>query len=246
MARWQSSSRKEPVVPDYDTLWDEVYGDIQDVGPVHRHMRRLMREVLAPLSYETVLDVGVGFGHNLPVLTDARSLTRVAGVDLSERALQHVRERWEGGDFLKLDIESETLESTFDLVCASLIMEHVIDDEAVLANLRALTSRYLLVVTIGGNFERYRPWEDQMGHVRNYMVGELESKLTRAGFVVHRMIYWGFPFYSPLARTLQNHMQATHEFNWFHRLMTHALYWLYFLNSTRRGDLLIALAGNRN
>lgn len=245
MTRQQSSSRADAVVPDYDVLWDEVYGEIQDVGPVHRHMRRLMREVLAPLSYETVLDVGVGFGHNLPLLTEGRSITHIAGVDLSERALEHVRGRWQG-EFSKLNIESERLDSTFDLVCASLVMEHVIDDEAVLGNLRAMTGRYLLVVTIGGDFERYRPWEDQMGHVRNYMVGELESKLVRAGFAVQRMIYWGFPFYNPLARALQNHMQATHEFNWPQRLMTHVLYWLYFLNSTRRGDLLIALAATRH
>lgn len=233
------------VIPDYDVLWDEVYGDIQAVGPVHRHMRRLMREILAPLSYDTVLDVGVGFGHNLPILTEGRSIRRVAGVDLSQRALDHVRERWQG-DFSKLNIESEKLDTTFDLVCVSLLMEHVIDDEAVLRNLRAMTKRYLLVVTIGGDFERYRPWEDQVGHVRNYMVGELESKLERVGFAVHRMIYWGFPFYNPLARTLQNHMQAKHEFNRLQRLMTHALYWLYYLNSARRGDLLIALAGTRD
>jgi SAM-dependent methyltransferase len=242
VTEWQASSRTTGVVPDYDVLWEEVYGDIQVVGPVHRHMRRLMRKVLAPLSYEDVLDVGVGFGHNLPILTEGRSITRLAGVDLSQRALEYVRERWHG-DFSKLNIESEKLDTTFDLVCASLVMEHVLDDEAVLRNLRAMTKRYLLVVTIGGDFERYRPWEDQMGHVRNYMVGELEGKLVRAGFTVDKMIYWGFPFYNPLARTLQNHMQATHDFNLRQRLMTHGLYWLYFLNSARRGDLLIALAG---
>ena len=44
-----------------------------------------------------------------------------------------------------------------------------------------------------------------MGHVRNYRRGELEEKLRSTGFVVERAIYWGFPFYSPLARTVQNH-----------------------------------------
>src|SRR5581483_4936825 len=48
---------------DYDRIWDEVYGDIQDLGPTHRHMTRIIRRLLAPLEYRSVLDVGVGFGH---------------------------------------------------------------------------------------------------------------------------------------------------------------------------------------
>jgi SAM-dependent methyltransferase len=229
------------VIPDYDQLWDEVYGDIQDVGPVHRHMKRLLRRMVAPLRYDSVLDVGVGFGHNLPVLTAGRTVSRIAGIDFSDRALQHVRTRWRG-EFVNLDIEKQKLDETFDLVCISLVMEHVLDDEAALRNLRAMTARYLLVVTIGGDFERYRPWEDQMGHVRNYAVGELEAKLQRAGFSVNQMVYWGFPFYTPIARTLQNRMKATHDLSASAKLIARALHAVYFLNSGRRGDLLIALA----
>lgn len=229
------------VIPDYDKLWDEVYGDIQDLGPVHRHMKRLVEGILAPLDYSSVLDVGVGFGHNLPILTKGRSISRLAGIDFSERALEHVRQRWQG-EFSNVNVETDRLDSTFDMVCCSLVMEHVIDDAAVLSNLRAMTGRYLLIVTIGGNFERYRSWETQMGHVRNYQVGELERKLEGAGFSVKKMIYWGFPFYNPFARTLQNHMKATNEFNDSKKYIAKALYWLYALNSKRRGDLLIALA----
>lgn len=142
---------------DYDRIWDEVYGDIQDLGPTHRHMTRLMRRMLAPLDYSTVLDVGVGFGHNLPLLTAGRRIERIAGVDVSERALTHVRERWTG-DFHRLDVSNERLPETFELVCSALVMEHVADDEAALRNIREMTSRYFLVTTIGGDFERYRPW----------------------------------------------------------------------------------------
>jgi len=226
---------------DYDRIWDEVYGDIQDLGPTHRHMTRIIRRLLAPLEYRSVLDVGVGFGHNLPFLTAGRQLDRVAGVDISERALEHVRSEW-SGDFRKLDIESECLAETYELVCNALVMEHVRDDEAALRNLRAMTSKYLLVVTIGGDYERYRPWEDQMGHVRNYAPGELERKLSAAGFEPERTIYWGFPFYSPIVRRLQNHMTATHELSSSSRLIARILYPVFFLNSSRRGDLLIALA----
>jgi SAM-dependent methyltransferase len=228
-------------VPDYDEVWDEVYGDLQDVGPVHRHMKRIMRRMLAPLEYSSVLEVGVGFGHNLPLLTAGRKLDRIAGLDLSQRAVEHVRREW-GNDFHRLDIEKERLDASFDLVCIPLVMEHVVDDEATLRNLRAMTGRYLLVVTIGGDIERYRPWEKQMGHLRNYRRGELERKLEATGFAVERITYWGFPFYSPIVRTLQNRMTVTHDLSRASKLIAGTLYPVFFLNSHHRGDLIVALA----
>lgn len=240
-ARGGGGSRPAIEPPDYDRVWDEVYGDLQDLGPVHRHMKRIMRRVLAPLDYASVLEVGVGFGHNLSVLTGGRTLERLAGIDISERAIAHVRAHW-SGNFKRLDIERNQLPEKYDLVCISLVMEHVMDDEATLDNLRAMTSKYLLITTIGGNFMRYRPWEDQMGHVRNYARGELERKLETHGFELLHMVYWGFPFYSPIVRRLQNHMTATHDFSATSQLIAKILCRVYFLNSSRRGDLLIALA----
>jgi SAM-dependent methyltransferase len=228
-------------VPDYDRIWDEVYGDLQDLGPTHRHMQRLMRAAVTPLSYASVLDIGVGFGHNLPGLTGGRRIERLGGVDISERALEHVRGRW-SGDFRKLDITTGHLPETYELICCALVLEHLFEDEAALRNIRAMSSRYLLVTTIGGRFERYRPWEEQVGHVRNYSEDELERKLAAAGFSLIQMVRWGFPFYSPLARTLQNRMTATHEFSASSRAIARILYAVFFLNSRRRGDLLIALA----
>lgn len=232
---------ESPTVPDYDRIWDEVYGDLQDLGPTHRHMIRLMRRTLAPLEYSSVLDVGVGFGHNLPVLTDGRRIERLAGTDVSERSLEHVRGRWTG-EFVKADITAGHLPDTYEVVCCALVLEHVVDDLAALRNMRAMSSRYLLLTTIGGDYERYRPWEQQVGHVRNYDPGELEGKLEAAGFSVVSITRWGFPFYTPLARTLQNRMTVTHELSASSRLAARILYPVFFLNSSRRGDLLVALA----
>lgn len=230
--------------PDYDRIWDEVYGDLQDFGPTHRHMIKIMRQELAPLDYQSVLDVGVGFGHNLPVLTEGRSMSYLGGIDLSERAIQHVGARWLG-DFVQMDVTTDRLGRSCDLVCCALVLEHLVDDEAALRNLRAMTGKYLLVTTIGGRLERYRPWETQMGHVRNYEDGELEAKLSQAGFEVLKMVRWGFPFYSPLSRILQNRMRATSELSPTSRWLARILYAVYFLNSSRRGDLLVALARPR-
>ena len=57
---------------DYDAIWRDVYGDMQDVGPTHRHLRRLLAAMLRPLAYRTAIDVGCGAGHNFSLLVEGR------------------------------------------------------------------------------------------------------------------------------------------------------------------------------
>ena len=78
----------------YDELWTGVYGEMQELGPVHRHMRRLLGERLRPLGYRTALDVGCGAGDNASLLrAGGAPLERLVGVDVSARALERARAR---------------------------------------------------------------------------------------------------------------------------------------------------------
>jgi SAM-dependent methyltransferase len=228
--------------PDYDRVWTEVYGDLQEHGPVHRHMRRLLRRMIGGLDYSSVLDVGCGAGDNLELLTQGRSLDAVVGVDISEVALERARARWPQAEFHHLDVEREALDGTWELVFSSLLLEHLPDDGAALEHLRRMCSRHLVLTTIGGDLDRYRPWDEQMGHVRNYVRGELEEKLAGAGFRVERFIRWGFPFYSPMARLLQNRMSSEPSYSRATRVLADAMHAVYYLNSSRRGDLLVVHA----
>jgi SAM-dependent methyltransferase len=226
----------------HDEIWTDVYGDMQDVGPAHRHMRRIVAGLLHGIDYQSVLEVGCGAGHNFELLTAGRGSPRLTGVDISSEALTRAREASPEADLSPLDIQGERLDGTWDLVFSSLVLEHVPDDRAALGNMRAMAGRWLLVTTIAGDFERYRPWEERVGHVRNYRRGELESKLEAAGFVPERVVYWGFPFYSPIARRIQNGTSPEPHFGLPARLMARVMHAVYFLNSRRRGDLLIMLA----
>jgi SAM-dependent methyltransferase len=231
--------------PDYDAVWRDAYGDMQDHGPVHRHMRRIVRRLLEPLEYRSVLEAGCGAGHNLPLLAAGRALDRLTGVDISDEALGRAARHVPGAELRRLDIERETLPGTWDLVFSSLVLEHLPDDRAALRNLRAMCGRHLLLTTIAGDFERYRAWDEQMGHVRNYRRGELEEKLGDAGFRVREAVYWGWPLYTPLTRTLQNGMSAEPSYSRATRVLAWAVHKLYYLNSARRGDLLVVLAEPR-
>ena len=227
---------------DYDAIWREVYGDMQEMGPTHRHLRRLLAAMLEPLPFRSAIDIGCGAGHNFPLLVEGRQLETLAGVDISGEALARARTRWPQAELYQLDIQRGSLDRRWELVLCSLVLEHLPDDQAALRNMRAMTSGHLAVVTIAGDFDRYRRWERQMGHVRNYARGELERKLEAAGFSVERTLYWGFPFYSPIARRLQDSRRAEPEYGLVDRLAARVMYLLYWLNSSRRGDLVLALA----
>jgi len=228
---------------DYDSIWRDVYGDMQEVGPTHRHLRRLLKGLLGEIEFSSAFDVGCGAGHNFPLLVENRSGVRLGGADISPRALERAAEVWPAAELHELDVQTEHADGTWDLVLCSLVLEHIPDDVGALEQMRAMTGRRLVLVTIAGDFERYRPWEEQMGHVRNYRPGELEGKLERAGFEVEEAIYWGFPFYTPLARTLQNRMTSTADYDAGTSLAARIMYWVYWLNSRRRGDLLLVRAG---
>lgn len=235
------SKTRAAAVPDYDEVWDRVYGDMQDLGPVHRHMRRILAGMLAPLEFASAIDVGCGAGHNIGLLRAAGDAS-LAGVDVSARALRRAATRWPEVELHQADIEKAGVEGRWDLVFCSLVLEHLPDDRAALRQMHAMAGRHLLLTTIGGDFERYRPWEEQMGHVRNYASGELEAKVAEAGFRVEQVVRWGFPFYSPLVRTLQNRMTAEPGYGLATRILARATYLAYHLNSARRGDVIFLLA----
>lgn len=225
-----------------ERLWADVYGELQDVGPAHRHLRRVLRRLLQELDYDSAVDVGCGAGHNFALLRGDRALRRLVGVDVAESALVRARRADPQAELLRLDVQQRPLDGSFDLVFSSLLLEHLSDDESALRHLCKMSIDHVVVATVAGDFERYRKLDEQFGHVRNYRRGELEAKLSAAGARVQRSIYWGYPFYSPLVRTLQNRSRVSSTFGPAARAAAGFLYYLYFLNSSRRGDLLIVHA----
>lgn len=227
----------------YDKLWKDTYGDIQRVGPTHKHLRRIYLRILKEVEYKSVVDVGCGSGANFPILCKGKEIDRLAGIDISSDCIESIKEKLHG-EFRALDIQDSCLENKYDLVFCSLVLEHVIDDDKAIKNLYNMTRKYLLVTSIQGNFKKHEKWEKSQGHVRNYKQGELEKKLIKNGFEIKRKIEWGFPFYSPIVRFLQNINPnvGVGKYDFKTRVITHILYLLYFLNSFHKGDVLIVLA----
>jgi SAM-dependent methyltransferase len=231
--------------PTYDELWTGTWGDMQRLGPVHRHAREDLLRVVSSLGVESILDVGCGAGDNLASLA-ALGRYELAGVDLSREALARAEQLIPGARFRPLDIEREALPECFDLVISIQVIEHLVDDVAALRNMARMTRRFLFLSTIQG---RMRRSELAIGHVRNYSVTELTRKLDLAGLEPLRTYGWGFPFYSPLYRTLVEWLPGgppSGSVGRLGQLAASALYHLYRFNWPGRGDVLSVLARPRD
>ncbi len=90
-----------------------------------------------------------------------------------------------------------------------------------------------------------RDFERQVGHVRNYKLGELEDKIEAAGLKVERVVAWGWPFYSPLYRDLLDQVGnkgTMGRFGLIRKTICHVLYFIFLLNRSTKGDYIFVRA----
>ena len=227
---------------DYEAIWKTTWGDVQTYGPFHRHLHRIIKEMISSLKFQSVLDVGCGAGSLLAELKFEFPHIKPMGVDVSSSAIELARRRMPDGDFRILDIAQTSLDTRFDLVVCSEVLEHIPDDITAMENLGKMTRKYLLVSTPQG---RMRSFEKQIGHVRNYAPGDLVRKLESVGLKAMSVVEWGFPFYSPLYRDLLEFTDSkgtTGQFGSVRKAISLIIYSLFMLNSHKRGDELFVLA----
>lgn len=226
---------------DYDKGWNSWY-DMKKFGPMSRFTRHLIRNVLKDIAFTTVLDVGCGEGTLIRELFLSQKNIEPAGADISNNIIEKIRKEMSSVSFSVLDIQKERLDKTFDLVTAIDILEHLENDEHALSNIHKMCKKFFLLTTLQG---RMRAFEKNVGHVRNYHKRDLIDKLHKAGFEPLKILEWGFPFYSPLYRDMCNLRPVENmtygEYGFLKKIISTALYSLFFLNSTRRGDYLIFL-----
>jgi len=227
----------------YDHGWETKWDDMKRYGPFSCHIRHLIKDIIRPLTFESVLDVGCGQGSLLADLRSEFPHVKLNGVDISISAVELARMKVSDGQFWVLDITEEHLDEKLDLVVCSEVLEHIPDDMAALGNLAHMTGKYLIVSTVQGRMRRFEA--EEVGHVRNYAPGELVQKIEQSGFRSIRVVEWGFPFYSPLYRNvleLTGSRGTTREFGPVRKVISNAIYCLFMLNSSKRGDEIFVLA----
>lgn len=217
---------------DYDRWWSR-WGDMIKYSPAPFHRRRLILQLMAELSFDSVLDVGCGNGETLRAIAERFPNARLSGVDLSPSVVQQNQAAWPEVDFAPLDLGEAALPRSFDLVVCTEVVEHVQDADRALQHLRRMCERHLILTVPAGPVF---PIDRGVGHVRHFQRDELCARLARAGFRVERAWRWGFPFHTLYKSAINLFPEATmdgfagKEYGLPQRLVSEAVRALFYLN----------------
>lgn len=164
------------------------------------HLARLLND----LKPRYILDAGCFGGWYSFYLARRYPSAQILGVDLNDSALRHAEvvrhrlgERGKRVAFQKADLTEFRTDVPFDLVCCIDVVEHTVDDEAVLGNLRAaLAEEGLLLLHVPQKarlnhhiLPGFPVAQMSEGHIREYTETEILQKVKRAGFEIQEIRY---------------------------------------------------------
>jgi SAM-dependent methyltransferase len=131
----------------------------------------------------SVLEVGCGTGYVMTGISAELPSVSLTGADLYLEALRYARRRLPSAQLIQCDATSLPFDREFDVVGAFDVLEHVDDDEAVLAGLhRAVQPGGGLIATVPQHSWLWSPADEFALHRRRYTRREFVSKVQRAGF----------------------------------------------------------------
>ena len=141
-----------------------------------------------------MLEIGVGVGSVGARLSRNYQYT---GLDLDSESAAIARSRVAAaGNGSVIHGTTADLEpgSSFDLVCAFEVLEHIDDDEAALREWRQLVRPGgWLLLSVPARHGKLGPHDEIAGHIRRYRRSGLKQLAERVGLNVERVIGYGFP-----------------------------------------------------
>lgn len=155
-----------------------------------------MYAAIGPYLGRRVAELGSGRGNLTRLLKDRRALL---ATDLRQDYLDKLQERWGGHSGFKVAALDLTRAADYaalqefapeTVVCLN-VLEHIEDDRWVLARLReVLPVGARIVFLVPFNPKLMSEFDRRIGHFRRYDQGELEAKMSGAGFAVERQFFF--------------------------------------------------------
>jgi SAM-dependent methyltransferase len=142
---------------------------------------------------KTVLEIGCGqgaFGARLAGHVDYLGVEP----DPTSYAVAASRIEPRGGTVIQGIHEAVPAGSTFDVVCAFEVLEHIEDDQGALAGwVPFIRPGGQLIMSVPAFQERFGAMDTHAGHFRRYSPALLRSRLTEAGLVVDDITVYAWP-----------------------------------------------------
>ena len=169
-------------------LYEDLY-TLEEKHWWHLSKRRLVLNLVHKYTQDAnpqILDIGCGTGKNLEALS---KVGQAWGLDNSKEAIEFCRKRGlenvKIGQSFKTDFEK----SSFDLVTALDILEHVDDSKSLKEIFRILKNGKFLIITVPAFPWLWSNWDEILHHKRRYTKKSLQLVLEKNKFKVLKISY---------------------------------------------------------
>jgi SAM-dependent methyltransferase len=142
-----------------------------------------------PAGYR-MLEIGCGTGNVLRMLEKICSQGKVVGMDLFAEGLQFARTRV-SCSLVQSDLNYPPFRQDFNIIGMFDVLEHLVDDVAVLKNVgQMLCKDGVVVLTVPAFQSLFSYFDEASHHVRRYEIDNLNSALLKAGYRVEYISYY--------------------------------------------------------
>lgn len=136
-------------------------------------------------NLDSVLEIGCGTGYVLSGVEQAFPNARLHGSDIFAEGLEFATKRLSSAELMQMDARSIPYVDEFDAIGAFDVLEHIEEDETVLAQIRsALKSQGIMLLTVPQHPWLWSGADERACHVRRYTAEELKHKVKAAGFQI--------------------------------------------------------------
>lgn len=133
------------------------------------------------------LEVGCGTGFVLSGIASQNPEMKLNGSEIFLAGLSHARQRVPNAEFMQIDARHTPFIDEFDAIGAFDVLEHIEEDEVVLAQLyKALKLDGVLLLTVPQHTWLWSASDEYACHVRRYTQNEIEAKVQGCGFELLR------------------------------------------------------------
>lgn len=233
----------------YTDYWNENMIEYLNNSSGSRWFKYLLNELLKEIprnKIKSAADIGCGVGNKTAQIAKYFDKAKVTGFDFSEPGIRTAKNYYgiKNLNFITGDVTKTRTKSSYDLISAFELLEHIKDWKALADSLIKINNQYFLIsVPVG----RMRPYEKYIGHYRNFKRGEIENFMESRGYETVKTFYAGFPFYSPITRELsnifyKNYSEPQEKMNLFSKRIHDVWYFLFrYCSLKHKGDTYIGL-----
>lgn len=160
--------------------------DLEDTHWWFRERRHIIAEAIKGTPPTTALDIGAGAGGNTRVLQAAG--WRATALEFSDAGVELARER--GLDVVQGDARAIPFpDDHFGLVVAYDVLEHIVEDEQVVAEIaRVVRPGGRVLIAVPADPRLWSPHDEAIGHVRRYTREGLVGLFS--GFQINEVRSW--------------------------------------------------------